>query len=168
AAEKKNVRKNAEELGNSMLKNFSGETVKNAATILGYNCDRTTVMGMNVYFIHNTNIMLRREMNMMGMMGKTEATSVDKGKVPRGVFALPAGITPVHDEAADAMTKQMVQNVMNTLKDPDGAEKMRSRQNSMQKMPPRGEPATDSRGRRREGQDNLQQGMQMLQGLFGK
>ncbi|NIA04401.1 MAG: hypothetical protein GWP11_00335, partial [Proteobacteria bacterium] len=143
-------------------RNFSGETVKNAATILGYNCDRTTVMGTTVYFIHNTDIMLRREMNMMGMHGKTEASSVDKGKVPPAVFALPAGITPVRDEAAKAMTKQMVQNIMNTLKDPDGAEKMRSRsrQNSMRTMPPRGEPATDNRG--------LQQGMKMLQGLFGK
>lgn len=168
AAEKKNVLKNAEELGNSMLGDFSGEKVENAATILGYNCDRTTVMGTTVYFIHNTDIMLRREMKMMGMQGKTEATSVDKGKVPPGVFALPAGITPVRDEAADAMTKQMVQNVINTLKDPDGAEKMRSRRNSMQKMPPRNEPATDSRGRRREGQDNLQQGLQMLQGMFGR
>lgn len=98
----------------------------------------------------------------MGMQGKTEATSIDKGKVPPGAFALPAGINPVRDEAAEAMTKQMVQNVISMLKDPEGAEKMRSRsrQNSMRTMPPRGEPATDNRG--------LQQGMQMLQGLFGK
>ncbi|HDK43343.1 MAG TPA: hypothetical protein ENG91_02185 [Desulfobacteraceae bacterium] len=174
AAEKKNVLKNSKELGNSMLRNFSGETVKNAATILGYNCDRTTVMGTTVYLIHNTDIMLRREMNMMGMQGKTEATSIDKGKVPPAAFALPAGIAPVRDEAAEAMTKQMVQNIINTLKEPDGAEKMRSRtrQNSMMEMPPRGEPATAPRGRRREGPgqmpDKLQQGMKMIQGLFGR
>lgn len=160
--EKKNVLKNAKELGNSMLSNFSGEKIENAATILGYNCDRTTIMGTTIYLIHNTDIMLRREMNMMGMQGKTEVTSVDKGKVPPGAFALPAGINPVRDEAAEAMTKQMVQNVISMLKDPDGAEKMRSRsrQNSMRTMPPRGEPTTDNRG--------LQQGMEMLQGLFGK
>ena len=127
AAEKQNVKKNAEQLGMSMARDFQGETVPKATKILGYDCDRTTIMGMTVNVIHQTDVPLLTEMNLMGMRTTITATAIDTGAPPASAFALPADITPVQDADADALSQQMAREMVSTLKEPDGAEKMKAK-----------------------------------------
>jgi len=68
---------------------------------------------------------LKTEMSMMGMKTSTVATQVDTGTtIPANMFAPPAGITAEIDPQAEAMTKSMVQQMVNSLKSPEGAAKM--------------------------------------------
>ncbi len=124
-AEKKNVIRNAEEVGGIFVGNFGGKVEKKAARILGYDCDRATVMGIRSYVIHGTSLPLKIEGNMMGMAMSTVATSIDKGKVDEKYFQFPAGITPVRDERQEEMFRQMAATVVAMLKEPDGAEQFR-------------------------------------------
>ena len=190
AAEKANVEKNAQELGISMLGDLNGQVEPNATEILGYSCDRTTIMGMTINLIHDTDVPLLSEMNIMGMQAKIKATSIDTGKPSSDVFALPAGIDPRYDREADEAARQMAVSAINTLKEPDGAEKMKAR---MKDQSPQDNPAMqeyrDREGYRDEGPDagsasgledemqpqdeedtfnkSMQEGMDMLKGLFG-
>jgi hypothetical protein len=127
AAEKTNVRKNAEELGMSMAREFQGETVPKASKILGYDCDRTTIMGMTVNVIHQTDVPLLTEMNLLGMQTTITATAIDTGAPPASAFALPADISPVENAEADGLSQQMAKDMVSTLKEPDGAEKMKAK-----------------------------------------
>ena len=127
AAEKKNVRQNAEELGMSMAGGMQGKTVPNATKILGYDCDQTTVMGMTVSTIHQTDLILRSEMHVMGMNSSMVATKIDTGAPPNAAFALPPDITPVQNARVDALSQQMAKDMVSTLKEPDGAEKMKAK-----------------------------------------
>lgn len=127
AAEKKNVRRNAEELGMSMTREFQGETVPKASKILGYDCDRTTIMGMTVNVIHQTDVPLRTEMNLLGIQTTITATAIDTGAPPAAAFSLPADISPVENAEADALSQQMAKDMVSTLKEPDGAEKMKAK-----------------------------------------
>lgn len=192
AAEKQNVDKNAKELGISMLGDLNGQVEENATEILGYSCDRTTVMGMTINLIHGTDIPLLSDMNIMGMRAKSTATSIDTDKPPADAFALPVGITPQFDQNADAAARQMAVSTINTLKEPDGAEKMRTKMMSerpqdnpalmddgdremYQETEPDSDFPTGSSGEdsnpSEEDQDmmnkSMQQGMEMLKGLFG-
>lgn len=126
AAEKKNVQKNAEELGMSMARDFQGETVPKATRILGYDCDRTTMMGMTVHIIHQTDVPLRSEMNLMGMQTTITATAIDTGAPPAAAFTFPADISPVQNTEADALSRQMAKDMISTLKEPGGAKKMKA------------------------------------------
>ena len=132
AAEKKNVRQNVEKLGMSMARDFQGETVPKAAKILGYDCDRTTIMGMTVHVIHQTNVPLRTEMNLLGMQTAITATAIDTGVPPSSAFAHPADISPIQNAGADALSQQMARDMVSTLKEPDGAEKMKAKWRSGQ------------------------------------
>lgn len=127
AAEKKNVRQNAEKLGMSMARDFQGETVAKATKILGYDCDRTTIMGMTIHVIHQTDVPLRTEMNLLGMQTTAAATAIDTGVPPAAAFAHPADINPVQNAEADNLSRQMAKDMVSTLKEPDGAEKMKAK-----------------------------------------
>lgn len=179
-AEQENVRNNAEELGMSMVKGFQGETVPKATTILGYECDRTTMMGTTVYVIHNTDIPLLTEFNLMGMKGKSVATALDTNPPPDTVFAPPAGITPVYDREADDAVRAMIVKIISSLKEPDGAEKFKARMTEgagkdeglgTPAIPgPDSVPADEAPVGERPGDldQTMQQGMDMIKGLFGK
>lgn len=175
AGEQKNVNKNAEELGLTMVKDFKGQTEINAATILGYSCDRTSIAGMTVYVIHKTDIPLLTEVDLGMMRGKTEATAVDLNPPPGQAFALPVGIEPVYDAQTDELSRQMAARYIATLKEPDGAEKMRQQMRTdtlggtgnlmadeKEQQPPEEPNAAGGI------QENMQQGLDLLQGLFGK
>lgn len=177
-AEQENVRKNAEELGMSMIKGFQGETVPKATTILGYACDRTTMMGTTVYVIHNTDIPLLTEFNLMGMKGKTAATSIDTNPPPETAFAPPAGIIAVHDQEADDAARLMIAGIISNLKEPDGTEKIRAQMagegsEGGQPFPalPGAEAVPGEDAPEEQQPENLdqtlQQGMDMIKGLFG-
>ena len=104
-AERNNVRKNAEELGLSMVKDFNGHTEQNASTILGHPCDRTTISGMTIHVIHQTDIPLLTDVNLGFMQGVTKATNIDHGMPLEESFALPAAIAPVFDSQADELAR---------------------------------------------------------------
>ena len=172
-AEMNNVRKNAEVLGVSMVKDFNGQTEQNASTILGYPCDRTTISGMTIHVIHQTDIPLLTDVNLGFMQGVTKAIKIDQGTPPEESFALPAAIVPVFDPQADELARQMAQKYIAALKEPDGAEKMRSQmqtdlQNASHDSPAETEEQQPSEDEQDTMRQEMQKGLDVLQGLFGK
>ncbi len=158
-AEQKQVRENGEKMGVSVAEGFGGNVEQNAEKILGYSCDRAEMMGTVAYSIHGTDIPLRVESNMMGMSMKIEATSVDEGKVADKFFQLPEGIEPRLDPQSDAIARSMAKETIDMLKDPKGAEKLQEeamgeRMKANEQMSP-------------EQQDQMEQAMEMLKGMFG-
>jgi hypothetical protein len=120
AAEKEQVRRNAETMGASFMQGMNGKVEENVTTILGQSCDRTSMMGTTVYMIHGTAIPLKTETAMAGMKMASVATSFDEGNVDDRFFQHPAGIEVVHDREADEMARNMAAQTMAMLKDPGG------------------------------------------------
>ena len=124
SAEKDQVMKNAKEMGLSMTSGMGGKLEMNAEKILGYDCDRATVMGSTVFSIHETGIPLRIDTAIGGISMHKTATEVKKGSVDARYFELPAGITPQVDPDGDAMARSMAQQTMAMLKNPEGVKNM--------------------------------------------
>ncbi len=158
-AERKEVNKNAEEMGVSVAEGFGGQVQKNAIKIHGYSCDRAEMMGTVTYSIHGTDIPLLLESNMMGMKMKIEATSVDKGKIADKYFQHPAGIEAVLDPQSDAIAQSMAKETIAMLKDPEGVKKLQD-ESMEERMGEQGQLTPEQ-------QEQAAQAMQMLQGLFG-
>ncbi len=165
--EKKNVQKNSEEMGQTIIQGMQGTVEKNAATILGHKCDKTTIMGTTVYSIHDTGIPLKTETDMMGMSFKSVATSFKKGSVPSSVFAFPKGIEPTYEEEGEQMMRQMAQKMMTNLKDPDYAKKMKERGEQTKAKSRQNENPPQSESEQQEQDDAVEKSMEMLKGLFG-
>lgn len=126
AAEKKIFEKNAKELGAGMRGALGGAIKQKAEKMLGYDCDVATIGGMStVYSIHDTDLPLRTEVSVMGMKSANVAVKIDTGPTPDSAFAPPAGIVATFNQEAENMMTSMVQQVMDTLKRPDGAQKMK-------------------------------------------
>ena len=124
-SEKEKVRRNSEELGIGLLYNgMSGEFEENAVTILGLHCDKTQFMGTTMYTIHDSDIALKTESNIMGMITLVEATSLIKGFAPENYFQHPQGITAVIDPEADAISRSIAQEMILKLRDPKASEKV--------------------------------------------
>ncbi|BHH85821.1 hypothetical protein [Desulforhopalus sp. 52FAK] len=122
--EKKQVLKNAEEMGTAFTSGMGGSIQEKATEILGYECDKIDIMGGGAtYVMHGTGIPLKVEVNMMGMKLVTMATSVDTGKIDPRHFVHPVGIEAKVDPEADAVAEAMGQQVIDSLKDPEAAEK---------------------------------------------
>lgn len=155
-AEKKQVLKNIEIMGNSTMASMGGTVQKNVTEILGYDCDKASVMGSTVYLIHDTDIPLKTEVTTMGMNMTITATDIDKGGVSEKYFEHPANIQAIHDTQADAMTRSMAQQTMEMLKDPEGAKQPSNatQQQRMEQIP-------------EEDREEMQQAMEMMKGLFG-
>lgn len=159
SAEKKQVEKNAETMGTGFMKGMNGKIEQNVTKILGYSCDRTSVMGSTIYMIHGTPIPLKTEMDMAGMKMASLATSFEEGKADGRYFEKPAGIEAVHDQEEDKMARDMAVQMMAMLKDPDGAKKM-SQQQAM--------PASGQGMGGQENQQMMDQAGQLMKGLLGK
>lgn len=153
-AEKKQVNKNAETTGVSMTEGLGGEIEKNATKILGYKCDKMTVMGSTIYMIHDTQIPLKTEVNMMGMKMQIVATDIKEGKVDASKFEHPEGIELVTDQQADAAARTMAKQTMDMLKDPEGAKPGALPSQQQQQLSP-------------EEQKEMEQAMQALKGILG-
>lgn len=121
AADKRLVDKNSKELGITLQQGVPDAVEENVTEILGQKCDRTELMGTVAYTAHDSGILLKSETNMMGVKISIVATSFSKGDVDEKYFALPKGIKPVHDPEADAMTRNMIVQTMEWLKDPEAA-----------------------------------------------
>ncbi|MEE4240246.1 MAG: hypothetical protein V2I36_02195 [Desulfopila sp.] len=159
-SEKQQVIKNSEQMsGGPLFGGMSADIEKNAATILGYDCDRVSLMGATVYTIPKSGVALKTESNMMGMKILIEATKIDEGSAPEKFFQHPEGITPIMDPEADAMARTMAQETMKMLKDPDAAEKAK---NSPMMLP-----GAQQQDMTPEEQQEMQEAMEMLKGLFG-
>lgn len=122
--EQKLVLKNAEDMGTAFTNGMGGSVQQKAIEILGYECDKIDIMGGGAtYVMHGTGIPLKVEINMMGMKLVTLATSVDTGTIDPKHFVHPTGIEARVDPEADAMAEAMSQQVIDSLKDPEAAEK---------------------------------------------
>lgn len=157
--EKEQVLLNSENLGASIMSGgMGGKVEKKAAKILGFECDRMTMMGTTVYAIHRVGLPLKTEMNTMGMTMVMEATKIDEGLAPEEFFRHPPNIVPEMDPQADAMARAMARETMDMMKDPEAARKgsgnpMMNNQR-MQELSP-------------EERQQMQEAMDALKNIFG-
>jgi hypothetical protein len=165
SSEKDQVMKNAQEMGVNMTSGMGGKVEMNAEKILGYDCDRATVMGSTVHSIHQTGIPLKINTAMMGISMQKEATEVRKGSVDAKYFEFPAGITPQIDPDGDAMARSMAQQTMAMLKDPEGAKKMGQMNPMLQKKGRRNAPQD---GSSEVSDEEMEQAMKAMQGMRNK
>jgi hypothetical protein len=159
SSEKKKVQENGEKMGASAMSGMQGSVQENAKEILGYSCDRATIMGTTVYSIHGTPIALLLESNMMGVSMKSVATAVDKWSVADRHFAFPAGIEPQPDPEADQVARMMAQQTIEMLKDPEAYKKENK---GMMGVPPGQQQDIPE-----EDQKQMEEAMKALKGLFG-
>ena len=160
AAEQEKVLANAEEMGSGLMSGMQGSIEKNAKTILGYQCDKVTVLGSTIYSIHGTPVALHTETNIMGVTVKSVATKIDKGAVPDKYFQYPEGIVPEPDPEADRMARIMAEQSISMLKDPE-AFKEKNQGSFMKMVPGKSEEISP------EEQQQLEEAMKALKGLFG-
>lgn len=123
ADEKQRVLENSRQYGLNVMAGMGGRLEENAVDMLGYSCDRMSAMGTVVYSIHGAGIPLKTESDMMGMKMANVATAVDTGVVAEKYFKHPDGIEAVHDEEIETMSRQMAQQTMAWLKDPEALNK---------------------------------------------
>jgi hypothetical protein len=159
-AEKETVEKNAEEMGSGIMSGMQGSLEKNAKEILGYSCDKVSVMGSTVYSIHGTQIALLTESNIMGVTVKSVATKLDKGAVPDKYFQNPEGIVPQPDPEADQMARMMAEQSISMLKDPK-AFKENNQGTIMNMVPGKSDEISP------EEQQQVEEAMKALKELFG-
>lgn len=117
------VAENAEKFGISTIEGMDGNLQKNAANIMGYECDKVSLMGTIVYTIAGTDLPLKIEGNTMGIKINQVATQIKKGSVPPSKFGLALNIDFVHDKQADLMMQAQAEDVIHSLllgKRPDG------------------------------------------------
>lgn len=134
-SEQKTVRRNARKMGADFSQNMGGDVKFNAAMIHGYSCDKTTVMGMTSYTIHNTAIVLKMDGSVLGVKVKKEATSIDKGTVDSSHFDIPQNVKITYDATADSMMKEHAARMMQMLLHPEEAPSLLPTQNKSSEMP---------------------------------
>ena len=140
AAEQKKITTNAENMGTATVDGMGGEIEKNATKVLGYNCDKVSMMGVIIYSISDTGLPLKTETNMMGMTFTEVATKIDKGSVPAAKFAIPADIRiteqPAADEMARSHAKMAIQSLLEGKQPSDRMEQYNMPSNQEQEMSP--------------------------------
>jgi hypothetical protein len=160
SADKEKVEKNAEEMGAGFMSGMQGSLEKNAKKILGYPCDKVTVMDSTIYSIHGTPIALHTESNIMGITVKSVATKIDKGAVPDKFFQYPEGIVPEPDPEAYGIARIMAEKSISMLKDPK-AFKDKNQGTIMNMVPGKTEEISP------EEQQQVEEAMKALKELFG-
>ena len=158
AAEQKQFTANAEKLGMSTVAGMDGETEKNAAKILGYNCDKVTMMGVTVYSISNADLMLKMETDMMGMKFSEVATQIKKGSVPAAKFKVPTGIQISHNTAADEMARTHVKMTFQSILEGE------SPSSRMEQYDP---PPSKQNNQEQEMPTDMKEQMQKMMKMFG-
>jgi len=154
--EQKLVVKNGEKMGVAMAEGFGGAVQQNVEIIHGYSCDRAEMMGTVAYSIHGSGIPLLVENNMMGLIMKIEATSIDVGEVADKYFQFPEGIEAHFDSGSDAVAREMAKQTIASLKDSESLENRRLP--ILKAQQPQMTP---------EEQEQMQQAMELLKGMFG-
>lgn len=151
--EQKKLVKNSKKMGITMVGNLSGKVEKGAAKLLGYKCDKVTMMGMESYTLAGTDFPIKISGSMMGISVVETATKITKQKVSSSKFKIPKGADIIHEPQADQMIREQINTMFSTIllgkqpKNPQekAADKMKDFQNN-------------------GGMDALQQ---QIKGLFG-
>ncbi|VAX18305.1 hypothetical protein MNBD_NITROSPINAE01-1534 [hydrothermal vent metagenome] len=135
--EKETVKKNAEKMGMSgagMMQKMGGSFKPKAGEYLGYECDIVSFMGMTVYQMSGTPVVLKQEGSIMGMTANMVATEVKKDVVvPDEVFEVPDGVEVTFSQEQDDMNREMARKMMETLKDPETGEKVQEAGKEMER-----------------------------------
>lgn len=169
AREKSYIDTNSKELGGSILGQSGGDFEEKKTTVLGYDCDMTTVAGLStVCLLHGTDLPLRSEISIMGIINSINATAIDTtSPLPAHAFIPPTGITVVHNQEADAMITQTIRQILQTLKEPDGLEKLKNK--SQQFLPIGGLPGqmgNEAPGLNQDDQREMMQEMEQTMEMF--
>nr|WP_321465643.1 hypothetical protein [uncultured Desulfobulbus sp.] len=161
SSEKKNFEKNAKVLGAGMMAQMGGSVTRTSATFMDYVCDVVTIQGMSTSTVfQGTDIPLKSEISMMGMMNSTIATKVDTSTaIPESVFSPPSGITAELDLQAEAMMQGTIQQMVSSLKEPDGAVKMQQQAQGATMMMPERQKAMELDGMSGEEQQEMMRQM---------
>ncbi|BEQ16763.1 hypothetical protein [Desulfoferula mesophila] len=124
-AEKKRVKKNAEQMGGNFLAAMGGSKPQvSQGTFLNHPVEIVKVMGLTSYTWKGKGVVLKQEGGIMGMQMNLTATQVRTGvPIPADKLAPPPGIKPVFNQEADNQQRQMAKQVMDMLKDPDFGKK---------------------------------------------
>lgn len=155
SAEKKTVDANLEKMGIASADALGGKLEKKAANILGYTCDKVSMMGSTIYMIEGTSIPLKTESNVMGMVMNSVATSVDKGNVGDSYFEHPKGIEPEYYAESDAEVRATALQAIEILKDPEGSKTPMINNKRIENIP-------------EEEQEQMEQAVKMLEGILNK
>lgn len=159
--EQESVRESAKKMGAAYTEGMGGTMQPNALEILGYSCDKVEIMGGSAtYLIHDTDVTLKTEMNIMGMNLTMVADAVDKGQVDDKYFQHPEGITAQINSQSDEIAKNMATQAIAMLKDPQSAK-------NDQMVAPM-VPGKKKQISKEEKEEMMQQMEQMMKGLQGK
>ncbi len=159
--EKEQVLKNSQDTSpGSLLGGLNAKVEKNAREILGFTCDKVSMMGTTVYSIHDSAVPLLTDSNIMGIKMRIEATGIDKGKPAGKYFEHPKGITAVYDPESDELSRSTAVQVMEMLKDPEGLKTQESANPGM----PQG---MGNEEMPQEQNKEMEQAVQLLKGIFG-
>ncbi len=155
--ERKTVEENAETMGTSMTQGMQGTVEPKAREILGYPCDKMTMMGVTVYSIHGSSVPLLTDSNMMGISMKSTAVSINEDSVAEKYFQFPDNIDPQPDPEADRMARVMAEQTIVMLKDPEAFKK-----ENKSLLGPQSQGDISP-----EDQQKMEEAMNALKGLFG-
>jgi len=114
-AKQKKVLKNIETLGTPSMAGTNENLQKNAAKILGYQCDKASMAGTIVFMISGTDFPLDIKTNSMGVKFDQVATSINKKSAPSSKFELPANIHLEHNKQVDQMMQNQAKTMMKYL-----------------------------------------------------
>jgi len=107
-SDQKKLIKNSEALGISMVGDMSGSVERKAAKILGYSCDKVTVMGIDSYTLTGTDFPVKVSGSLMGVTICETATDIRKGRVDASKFNLPPGADIRHEPEADRVVRDQI------------------------------------------------------------
>lgn len=154
-SKQKKVIKNVDEMGLATVEGMEGEFVKNATQILGYKCDKMSMMGATAYTISGTDLLLKSEASIMGMTINEVATKIKKGSVSSSKFKVPSDIRVSYDAESDRIMKENAKMIMESL--------VSGKAPSPSSMPQRSAENNDQT----EDQDTVNQMKEMMQQMFG-
>ncbi len=114
-SKQKKVLKNIEKLGTPSMEGTNEDLQKNAAKIMGYQCDKASMAGTIVFMISGTDFPLEIKINSMGVKFDQVATSIKKKSAPSSKFDLPANIHFEHNKQVDEMMQTQAKTMMEYL-----------------------------------------------------
>jgi hypothetical protein len=160
--EQEKVRESAKKMGAAYTEGMGGTMQANALDVLGYSCDKVEIMGGSAtYLIHDTDVTLKTEMNIMGMNLTMEAEKIENGQVDEKFFQHPAGIIAEVNEQSDEIAKNMATQAIAMLKDPESAK-------NVQMMAPKAAIGGKKQMSKEQKEQMMQQMEEMMKGLQKK
>ena len=164
-AEKKRVKKNAEDMGRNFMSLMGGQPKITKGTFLNRPVDIITTMGLTTYSWQGKHVVLKQQGSIMGMDMNMAATDVSVGvPVPRAKLEVPAGMTAVFNQEADQQQRMMAKRIMDNLKDPNFGKKQNQAMRDAKRQAAEAQ-AEAQRQQQGQPQGQEQQGDAVQQGL---